>query len=137
MQKSTFTRAGWGHNGNHLSLVQSDVGIHQNGQKLETVTVTFLQIATFEHDGSALRIGKLWSVNLRDTKTRVGICGGHFFCAWITCFLLSSPRPIHYLDASMLPLVADTLRREKLAMIVCTTGQKGSCFCPKCMVPES
>src|ERR1700692_4646333 len=136
MQKSTFTRAGWGDNGNHLSLVQSDVGVHQNGQKFGTVTVTFLKVATFEHDRCALRIGELCGGNLRDAKTRVGICSGHLVAAWITCFLLSSPRPHHYLDASMLQLVADALRCEKLAMMSAKLDKRVPVFALSEWVPK-
>src|ERR1700736_3442180 len=84
MQKSTFTRAGWGHNRNHLTLMQSDVGVHQNRQNFRALTVTLLQMTTFEHDGRKLLSVKLRSGTLRGVKTRVGICGGHFVVsAWM------------------------------------------------------
>src|SRR3981081_4193420 len=95
MQKSTFPRAEWGQNRNHLTLVQGDVGVHQNRQNFRAVTVTFLQMTTFEHDRSELRSVKLRSGNLRGVKTRVGICCGHFVSAWIAA--LHYGRPAAYL----------------------------------------
>jgi len=68
---------------------------------------------------------------MRNAKTRVGICCGHLGSAKLCVDYLLSAKfttPHSYLDASMLPLVANSLGREKLAKIVWTTGQKGSFF---------
>src|ERR1700681_4667559 len=114
MQKSTFTRAGWGHNRNHFTLVQSDVGVHQNRQNFRAVTVTFLQMTTFEHDGSKLRSVKLCSGNLSGVKTRVGICCGHFVSAWIAALHCGGHAPyllrcIYVVTCSWALLVAKSL----------------------------